>query len=71
MEQVFKDTDYKTPWIFILSQGADPLLSLLRFSKDMKVPQEKLSIISLGQGQGPIAERALDVAIKNGGWVIL
>jgi len=48
MEEVYKDTDHKTPLIFILSQGADPLLNLLRFSKDMKIPPEKLSVLSLG-----------------------
>lgn len=37
MDDVFKDTDYRTPLIFILSQGADPLLGLLRFAKEMKV----------------------------------
>ncbi|EGR31243.1 hypothetical protein IMG5_115030 [Ichthyophthirius multifiliis] len=71
MEEVYKDTDFKTPLIFILSQGADPLLNLLRFSKDMKVSQEKLSIISLGQGQGPIAQKSIENGIKNGSWVIL
>lgn len=71
MEQVFKDTDCKTPWIFILSQGADPLLSLLRFSKDKKIPQDNLKIISLGQGQGVIADAAISAATKTGGWVIL
>ncbi|EGR30170.1 hypothetical protein IMG5_139330 [Ichthyophthirius multifiliis] len=71
MEEVYKDTDYKTPLIFILSQGADPLLNLLRFSKDMKMPQDKLQIISLGQGQGPIAQKAIEIGLKTGGWVIL
>ncbi len=29
MDIVYNDTDYKTPLIFILSPGADPLLNLL------------------------------------------
>jgi len=29
MDNVFKDTDYKTPLIFILSAGADPMMNLL------------------------------------------
>jgi dynein heavy chain len=28
-------------------------------------------MISLGQGQGPIAENAINQALKSGGWVIL
>ncbi|KAL4466850.1 hypothetical protein ABPG74_010447 [Tetrahymena malaccensis] len=71
MEEVYKDTDYKTPLIFILSQGADPLLNLLRFAKDMKISSEKLVVISLGQGQGPIAQKAIENGLKNGGWVVL
>lgn len=31
MESVYSDTDYKTPLIFILSPGADPLLNILVF----------------------------------------
>jgi dynein heavy chain, axonemal len=29
LEEVFNDTDYKTPLIFILSPGADPLMNLM------------------------------------------
>ena len=29
MEEVYMDTDYKTPLIFILSPGADPLVNLI------------------------------------------
>lgn len=37
MEDVFADTDYRTPLIFILSKGADPLLNLLSFAKEKKI----------------------------------
>lgn len=50
MEEVYKDTDYKTPLIFILSAGADPLSSIQRLSRELKIPSEKISFISLGQG---------------------
>jgi len=32
---------------------------------------EEISIISLGQGQGGPALKAVDFASQNGGWVIL
>lgn len=34
-------------------------------------PGEKLHMISLGQGQGPIAEMLIAQAAKNGDWVCL
>lgn len=49
MEVVYNDTDVKTPLIFVLSQGADPTSSLIKFAKD-KGFSEKLNVISLGQG---------------------
>lgn len=50
IDEVFNDTDCKTPLVFILSSGADPLAGLLRFAGVRKVPAEKLAVISLGQG---------------------
>ena len=29
MEEVFKSTDFKTPLIFILNPGADPLVNIM------------------------------------------
>jgi hypothetical protein len=29
LEEVFNDTDFKTPLIYMLSAGADPLMSLI------------------------------------------
>ena len=71
IEEAYKDTDFQTPLIFIISAGADPLLNILRFAKDKKIPSDKFTFISLGQGQGPLAERAIDNSMKTGGWVVL
>mmetsp|Transcript_39172 Transcript_39172/g.65698 ORF Transcript_39172/g.65698 Transcript_39172/m.65698 type:complete len:1242 (-) Transcript_39172:75-3800(-) len=70
LADVYKDTDKTTPVIFVLSSGADPTGMLLRFAKDMKF-SNKLEMRSLGQGQGPIAERLIKEARKKGTWVCL
>lgn len=50
---VFASTSKNTPIIFILSTGADPTSVLLRFAAERKF-DERLGVISLGQGQGCI-----------------
>ena len=70
LEDVYKDTDRKTPIVFILSTGADPTSILFRFAADMKY-RERLRIISLGQGMGPKAARIIEQASRAGDWVLL
>ncbi|RHY19653.1 hypothetical protein DYB36_000313 [Aphanomyces astaci] len=70
MEDIYKDTDRKTPCIFVLSAGADPTGMLLRFAKDRQF-SDRLHLISLGQGQGPRAEALIEVSKTNGDWVLL
>ncbi|KAJ3105519.1 Dynein heavy chain 6, axonemal [Phlyctochytrium planicorne] len=72
LAKVYKDTSHKSPMIFILSSGSDPISALLKFagSKDINMV-ERLHMISLGQGQGPIAEELLRRATSKGDWVFL
>lgn len=56
--------------IFILSSGADPYAELVEFAKQ-KGEYERMLSISLGMGQGPIAERYIRQASQEGGWVVL
>lgn len=70
MDDIYKDTDMKTPCIFVLSSGADPTGMLLRFAKDMNYT-ERLHVISLGQGQGARAEALISLALRSGDWVLL
>jgi hypothetical protein len=49
----------KIPLTFILSVGADPLQNLLRLARENGKKNEEISIISLGQGQGPPALKAI------------
>ncbi|CCW67051.1 unnamed protein product [Phytomonas sp. Hart1] len=66
----FKDSTAITPLIFVLSQGADPYGDWKRFAEGQGMGK-KLYDISLGQGQGPRAERMLREAMESGAWVLL
>ncbi|GLD95206.1 hypothetical protein PINS_up003848 [Pythium insidiosum] len=70
MEEIYNDTDRKTPCIFVLSAGADPTGMLLRFAKEMAF-MDRLHLISLGQGQGPRAEKLIETSQVSGDWVLL
>uniref|UniRef100_A0A8C0ZKX5 Dynein axonemal heavy chain 1 n=1 Tax=Cyanistes caeruleus TaxID=156563 RepID=A0A8C0ZKX5_CYACU len=65
---VFKESTATTPLVFVLSPGTDPAADLYKFAEEMKFTQ-KLSAISLGQGQGPRAEAMLHNAMEQGNWV--
>lgn len=66
----FEDSNCITPLIFVLSPGADPMRSLLLFAKKVGM-DETFQSISLGQGQGPIAQEMIKEAQRNGTWVCL
>ncbi|KAI8620571.1 dynein heavy chain and region D6 of dynein motor-domain-containing protein [Chytriomyces sp. MP71] len=72
LAKAFKDTSHLIPMIFILSTGSDPISALLKFAgtRDM-ASSDKLHMISLGQGQGPIAEELIRRASSKGDWVFL
>merc|ERR1711988_672118 len=67
----YEDSNCASPLIFVLSPGADPMSGLLKLAEELGVSSSKLFIISLGQGQGPIAENAVDEAVDKGTWVAL
>merc|ERR1719482_1036370 len=56
-----------TPLVFILSPGSNPIGELLKLADRLGFGR-KLQTISLGQGQGPIAENAVAEALDRGTW---
>ncbi|XP_055488365.1 LOW QUALITY PROTEIN: dynein axonemal heavy chain 6-like [Leucoraja erinacea] len=67
---LYQDMSNSTPLIFILSTGSDPMGAFLRFAKERDYA-DRVKSISLGQGQGPIAETLIKQAVKAGNWVFL
>lgn len=67
----YDDSNCCTPLIFVLSPGADPLNALMRFGTDRGIRPTDIQTISLGQGQGPLAERLISTGITEGAWVVL
>ena len=71
LDGAFGDSTSQSPIIFVLSPGADPIDYLLKLAKAKGKAGPGLRMISLGQGQGPIAERMMDGARRSGDWVVL
>lgn len=68
LSDMFKESGPTIPLIFVLSTGTDPAAELYKFAEKMKFSKRFFSI-SLGQGQGPRAERLIEDGIDAGTWV--
>lgn len=60
LQQVFADVDEKTPCVFVLSRGADPVALLMKFAASLGM-ENNVDVVSLGKGQGPRAEEVIKV----------
>ena len=68
LAKCFKDSNQMTPLLIILSSGSDPVTDFLKFAEEQ---QKSTSVCSLGQGQGPKAEKMIKEQQARGGWVLL
>ncbi|CAL8325422.1 unnamed protein product [Merluccius merluccius] len=71
LSKSYLDSNCTIPLVFVLSPGADPMASLLKFANDKSMGGGKFQSISLGQGQGPIAAKMIHTSMKEGTWVCL
>lgn len=69
----FEESGPSSPIFFILSPGVNPLKDVEMHGKKIGFTDDNKNFhnISLGQGQEVVAEQALDIAAKDGHWVIL
>ena len=47
---------------------SDPTAALLKFAEERG---RRVEVVSLGQGQGPVAQRWIDEGVQEGFWVVL
>ena len=67
----FEDSTPNAPLVFVLTSGADPTGALINFADERGMMNGKYHAISLGQGQGPIAEALLTSGMEQGHWILL
>lgn len=72
-EVSYQESGPATPVFFVLSPGVDPLKDVEALGKKLGFATDNQNFhnVSLGQGQEIVAENALDLASKDGHWVIL
>jgi len=54
----------------VLSAGSDPIADFRKFADETGMAS-KIDLVSLGQGQAPKAEKAIERAQAAGGWCLL
>ncbi|KAL8272360.1 hypothetical protein Esti_003650 [Eimeria stiedai] len=69
--KALEDSTALTPLILILSPESDPVGPIRALAAHAALPDEKLHLLSLGQGQRKIAQEVLQYARVNGDWVCL
>lgn len=67
LDTCYNDSCNYKPLIFILSQGEDPLRHFHKLARKMCM-NNKIYSVSLGQGQGPIALKAIEEAMEKDSW---
>ena len=70
-EKIFQQSNEKSPIIFILSPGADPLSDVAKLAEQMNFTGNKFKYLSLGQGMEGEATEELLTSKQRGNWLML
>ncbi|XP_037299908.1 dynein heavy chain 6, axonemal isoform X2 [Manduca sexta] len=70
LNTLYADTTSIIPLVFVLSTGSDPFGAFQKFATEMGM-RDRVHSISLGQGQGPVAEKMINNAKPLGDWIFL
>jgi len=72
LSNALADSSPSAPIALILAQGADPAAALIRLAESKgRSLGRGLHMVSLGQGQGPVAESLVHLSMRVGDWVCL
>lgn len=66
----YNDSSNIQPLIFVLTPGSDPIADFRKFADEQGM-NGRFDLVSLGQGQAPKAEKAIERARQTGGWALL
>jgi len=67
-KKILNQSSPVTPVVFVLSPGSDPGREVTKMSDEVGI---RLKPTSMGQGQGPKAEKDLQVGVQRGQWILL
>jgi dynein heavy chain len=70
-DKIFKASNEKSPIVFILSPGADPLSDVQNLANDEGFSGNKFKYLSLGQGMEKEANIYLSTSANRGHWLML
>ncbi|XP_044298752.1 dynein axonemal heavy chain 5 [Varanus komodoensis] len=68
LEEIWEESDPRTPLICFLSTGSDPTDSITALGKRLKI---ETRYVSMGQGQEVHARKLLQQTMAHGGWALL
>ena len=68
LQACYDESACTTPLVFVLSPGSDPMGAVLQAAQQLN---RRVSPMSLGQGQGPLADKLIANSTKDGSWVVL